>query len=189
MSNNGIPPLNDWQEDNYPVIYDEGAATLQYVKTGVKNDINTGGSSYLSLDPIDSQDVNIPQDKYVAFNGVPVVGGINAGQIPNFTIEDDEDDMWIGTEFYNAAGLYSDWFYDVAGSDMIFSTLGVVEGRCKVSQSEVYLFKDDGFGGQTKFEVTGAGLKVESLTGATGTFISQDGKTITVTKGLITDIT
>lgn len=47
MSNNGIPPLNDWQADNYPVIYDEGADTLQYVKTGTKVDINTGGSSYL----------------------------------------------------------------------------------------------------------------------------------------------
>lgn len=47
MSNNGIPPLNDWQSDNYPVIYDEGDATLKYVKTGNKVDINTGGSSYL----------------------------------------------------------------------------------------------------------------------------------------------
>ena len=47
MSNNGIPPLNDWQADNYPVIYDEGAAELQYVKTGNKNTINTGGLGYL----------------------------------------------------------------------------------------------------------------------------------------------
>lgn len=47
MSNNGIPPLNDWQADNYPVIYDEGEDKLKYVKTGVKNNINTGGSSYL----------------------------------------------------------------------------------------------------------------------------------------------
>ena len=46
MSNNGIPPLNDWQADNYPVIYDEGAETSYYVKTGAKIEI-PGGSSYL----------------------------------------------------------------------------------------------------------------------------------------------
>jgi len=39
--------MNDWQSDNYPVIYDEGDETLKYVKTGVKNNIDTGGSSYL----------------------------------------------------------------------------------------------------------------------------------------------
>jgi hypothetical protein len=48
MSNNGLPPLDDWQADNYPVIYDEGDATLKYVKTGVKNNINSGSSGYLS---------------------------------------------------------------------------------------------------------------------------------------------
>jgi len=47
MSNNGIPPLNDWQADNYPVIYDEGAETSYYVKTGSKIEIPSGGSSYL----------------------------------------------------------------------------------------------------------------------------------------------
>ncbi len=48
MSNNGIPPLNDWQEDNYPTVYDEGASKLYYVKTGTKNEISTGGgTSYL----------------------------------------------------------------------------------------------------------------------------------------------
>jgi hypothetical protein len=48
MSNNGIPPLNDWQADNYPVIYDEGESQLKYVKTGGKIDVAGGGSSYLS---------------------------------------------------------------------------------------------------------------------------------------------
>ena len=48
MSNNGIPPLNDWQADNYPVIYDESESKLNYVKTGSKIEISTGGgSSYL----------------------------------------------------------------------------------------------------------------------------------------------
>jgi hypothetical protein len=43
MSNNGIPPLNDWQADNYPVIYDEGSEQLQYVKTGNKITVAGGG--------------------------------------------------------------------------------------------------------------------------------------------------
>ena len=47
MSNNGIPPLNDWQADNYPVIYDEGDAKSYYVKSGVKNEITGGSTSYL----------------------------------------------------------------------------------------------------------------------------------------------
>lgn len=55
MSNNGIPPLNDWQEDNYPVIYDEGAAKSQYVKSGTKIDIPGGSSSYLVYTALLSQ--------------------------------------------------------------------------------------------------------------------------------------
>lgn len=47
MSNNGIPPLNDYQSDNYPVIYDEGDETSYYVKSGNKHAITGGGSSYL----------------------------------------------------------------------------------------------------------------------------------------------
>lgn len=47
MSNNGIPPLNDWQDDNYPVIYDEGNSKSYYVKTGNKVEITGGSSSYL----------------------------------------------------------------------------------------------------------------------------------------------
>lgn len=43
MSNNGIPPLNDWQADNYPVIYDEGDSTTKYVKDGNKVAISGGG--------------------------------------------------------------------------------------------------------------------------------------------------
>lgn len=46
MSNNGIPPLNDWQEDNYPVIYDEGNETSYYVKNGNKNEIASGSLGY-----------------------------------------------------------------------------------------------------------------------------------------------
>lgn len=47
MSNNGVPPRNDSQADDYPVLYNEGSSELKYVKTGTKNTINTGGSSYL----------------------------------------------------------------------------------------------------------------------------------------------
>lgn len=49
MSNNGIPPLNDWQADNYPIIYDEGNSKSYYVKSGNKIEITGGGSSYLVL--------------------------------------------------------------------------------------------------------------------------------------------
>lgn len=51
MSNNGIPPLDDWQADNYAVIYDEGADKLQYVKTGTKIDVPTS-SNYLTASVI-----------------------------------------------------------------------------------------------------------------------------------------
>lgn len=44
MSNNGIPPLNDWQADNYPVIYDEGNETSYYVKSGDKIENPSGKS-------------------------------------------------------------------------------------------------------------------------------------------------
>jgi len=64
MSNNGIPPLNDWQADNYPVIYDEGNETSYYVKTGVKHEIAGGGSSYLVysalLAPTEGTDAPVP---------------------------------------------------------------------------------------------------------------------------------
>lgn len=46
-SNLGVPPRNDSASDDYPVLYNEGSEELKYVKTGVKNTINTGGSSYL----------------------------------------------------------------------------------------------------------------------------------------------
>lgn len=46
-SNLGVPPRNDSASDDYPVLYNEGSEELKYVKTGVKNTINTGGASYL----------------------------------------------------------------------------------------------------------------------------------------------
>lgn len=38
---NQIPYLNDYQGDNYPVVYDEGEDQLKYVKNGNKS--NTAG--------------------------------------------------------------------------------------------------------------------------------------------------
>lgn len=40
----------------------------------------------------------------------------------------------------------------------------------------------------TEYLFTAAGLKIDNLSGASGSFTSQDGKTITVTKGIITSI-
>ena len=41
---NGIPFLNDWQPDDYPMVYDESESQIKYVKEGVKINVNGGGS-------------------------------------------------------------------------------------------------------------------------------------------------
>jgi hypothetical protein len=59
MSNNGIPPINDWQSDNYPVVYDEGEAKIKYVKTGVKIDATITATGGITLDPDSPETVTL----------------------------------------------------------------------------------------------------------------------------------
>jgi len=144
-----------------------------------------GGSS-IPLDITDDVEVTIAQDKFLAFNGVPVGEG-ELQRTPNFTISGDENDMWIGTEFYDGSGNSADWFHDYDQSDMLIRQSGVIVGRCKISSSAVFLYKQTS-GEATKLGVTGTAIEVDDVPGVSGTFTSNDGKTITVTKGIITAI-
>lgn len=78
MSNNGIPYLNDWQADNYPVIFDEGDEALKYVKTGNKIAVpGSGGGVEIKSETVILNDEQI---KALPTTGVEIVAAPGAGK-------------------------------------------------------------------------------------------------------------
>jgi hypothetical protein len=118
MSNNGIPPLNDWQADNYPVIYDEGESQIKYVKSGQK--INAGASiQSATVTLTDAQIKALPTTyiEVVAAPGIRKMLVLQSALIQFYISGGNYTNVDIGS--YLIIG-YGDWAVD-ASSIVLFS--------------------------------------------------------------------
>lgn len=73
-----------------------------------------------------------------------------------------------------------------SGTDQLATFNAQVNDGDGIASAEVLAC--DRSGDVTSLAVTGPGVRVDGVMGASGTFTSADGKTITVTKGLITEV-
>lgn len=72
-----VPYQNDFQEDNYPVVYDESEEQLKYVKLGNKTNIDTGGGLLLSA----TVTLTDAQIKALPTTGIQLVAAPGANKI------------------------------------------------------------------------------------------------------------
>lgn len=113
---------------------------------------------------ITNANVNIP----TLFGNPPITGDVS---IMRYSDAKQNTVMWVGSQFAQVA----------------VDTPNYVTGFTASSLSGSFIKTDDGVD-STELTIFPAELKIDGISGATGSFTTIEGKTITVTKGITTDI-
>lgn len=169
----------------FPVVWDTIEDALKALHTQYLRyeDIDTGNGGSETLQEVLTNGSLLDSDNTINLNGTTllIIQGQAGKKFIHLIPDENFEQSFFGA--FSAETNQRSGLQVYANSDDGF--LSYLTSKNGINTTEIEVNSDEDI-----FEITaGNGIKINNETGATGSFVSQDGKTVTITNGIITAIT